>query len=792
MQSRPETGRHSIHLDQGLICENCHTGYLLNLNHKNGTIDGSARDGFGIVFFDSLNTAALWNVGTRDCSSVECHGGGAQPINWYDGSGDCTACHSAGSRVDPLTTNGQGIRGKHAAHVTGAKIGCVDCHNGYKEKSTHMNGLYGKAEPDSIMNFAGMFHGSPVSSSFNDDTGLCASTSCHGGGGEINWYSDGSGCTACHAPGSWIDPLTTNGTGDRGKHIAHVTKKGIECTVCHTDYNKKPNHGNGVYGKLETDPIVYYDSSNPSASWDNGGKVCSGMNCHGSVGWYATGAIDCAICHAPGSTYDPLTINGTGLYGKHVKHVSERGMACTKCHYGYTGLTTHANGVLDTMDPATGITFFDATNPSGTWSGDTGPRTGGCASLSCHGPSALGWYGTDSWVLPDCSVCHRNAIGGRRQVFDTNGDGTGSGGDFNLPSHHVINYNARTNQIITTADCVMCHDMGVHMGGAVRLKHKDNSGQVVVYDPAQSSSLEPFCLSCHDSNGASVEPGKEFQPFTDPNTLGVIPNTAGITIKDNWVKTSSHKVQGLTCMGNGQPGTGCHGNNGAINGHGSNNYGLLSRTMNFQINAPSAYNANDYDLCFDCHYYYPGKRKEDILGVRQGGGYDYNHGIYTRSGSIPFGYPPYYIDSVISHFIDSDGRGMDTTKYVRKNQLHWYHLGIRLHSSGTNVASGWLYRGVGSVNDGCTTCHPIHSANIIGMKITCISCHSVHGSNTSYGMVYDEFNITHDADETAGHMGMYRSNMVNAPVFCGATLCHCGYSGSGTDHRFYNFNPSNE
>ena len=155
------------------------------------------------------------------------------------------------------------------------------------------------------------------------------------------------------------------------------------------------------------------------------------------------------------------------------------------------------NGALDTTNPAVRLVYFDSVNLSGAWVNDTGIQTGSCTSLACHGTDTLDWYGTGGWTLPACAVCHASIVGTRRQVL-------GSAGDFNRESHHVIDYSNPNNEIITAADCVVCHDMGSHMSGVLGLKNKDVSGQVIVYQAGNPSSLEPFCLSCHDSNGAST------------------------------------------------------------------------------------------------------------------------------------------------------------------------------------------------------------------------------------------------------------------------------------------------
>ena len=114
------------------------------------------------------------------------------------------------------------------------------------------------------------------------------------------------------------------------------------------------------------------------------------------------------------------------------------------------------------------------------------------------------------------------------------------------------------------------------MSGEIRLKDKDNSGQVIVYNPQTPSSLEPFCLSCHDDDGDRGN----MSPFSSSNILGEIPNSAGNKIAGYWNNTySKHKDKGLTCAGSGEANTGCHGNNGTINMHGVVAYPVLPVIM---------------------------------------------------------------------------------------------------------------------------------------------------------------------------------------------------------------------
>lgn len=450
-----------------------------------------------------------------------------------------------------------------------------------------------------------------------------------------------------------------------------------------------------------------------------------------------TRLTDCtASCHNSSSTIapNPLVTNGTGTFGKHVRHVSDRGIPCEKCHNAYVQMPTHMNGVRDTANPAVLIVYFDAANPKGLWTGDTGTGTGSCSNLDCHGSTVLDWYGTNTYTLPACTTCHTSPVGTRRQVF-------GAGGDFAsnpaVSSHHVTGASDPLE-----AQCKVCHDMAHHMAGTVRVQNADTVA-VIAYDPALPSSIEPFCLSCHDADGAAatlISGGTPTSPFNDGSVLGGPPPNlyqAGDKIAGYWNGPgNTHKASGgLTCAGSGVPSTGCHGNNGKINMHGSSVKGLLTNNMNFQIpltfdytDPVSAFVYDNYKLCFDCHDSYPSVSKEVVLGYRRGGKYD---------PTYPYNWAPtpYYTSGIQSLFRD---RYIDSAAYYPSywggvNQpynndvwladyapLHNYHL---LGDIPTWLS--WKYRG--------------DSAQV--GRITCMTCHNVHGTNGTVRITYQEFGI---------------------------------------------------
>ncbi len=174
----------------------------------------------------------------------------------------------------------------------------------------------------------------------------------------------------------------------------------------------------------------------------------------------------------------------------------------------------------------------------------------GTTCTTCH-PHDDGFAPTAG----SCSDCHNTVQdngddippGGRRAVI----------GEFGFASHHL------QGASIEDADCTVCHEMSQHQQGQVRLKDADdptNPALVVALagDPATDSTeavkLEPFCLACHDGDGAGGS-----APFSDGITPLAIDAAA-------WA-SAAHKVGGavqLTCYGDGGS-FGCHSS-----GHGSN------------------------------------------------------------------------------------------------------------------------------------------------------------------------------------------------------------------------------
>ncbi len=407
-------------------------------------------------------------------------------------------------------------------------------------------------------------------------------------------------CKTCHNPSGMAASMP-----DVSMHTDGNTFE-IGCGVCHDPHNTDPNSGQGA-GLIRDE--LRFSAASQAVAWPSGGandyvvgappyngvcEVCHtsagnhrnnatgdhghfiGMDCvgchqHTSNFQVGEGSDVCVSCHQPGNlvdAVDPMTTNGSGLSGKHTKHVTERNIGCVKCHSEYISAPTHIDDALDTTDPSVTLTLFDEVNTSGVWSGDSGPSTGTCASMNCH-DTDMDWYGTTPWVLPDCTTsCHNAALATRRQV-------TGAGGDFTRSQFTHADS-------VVAADCLLCHNNDEHMAGTVRLANVDTPATIYDYE-GNFATLGEFCLSCHD--GAA---GGDSTPFSDGVTVpGLEPE---ITISTHYTTAE------ISCFD-------CHMSGITQNAHGSESTNLsqISDTVDGQPVSFTANPGDAADLCMACH-----------------------------------------------------------------------------------------------------------------------------------------------------------------------------------------------
>jgi hypothetical protein len=140
-------------------------------------------------------------------------------------------------------------------------------------------------------------------------------------------------------------------------------------------------------------------------------------------------------------------------------------------------------------------------------------------------------------------------------------------------------------------DCLVCHDYDhatkPHKKGTPYLNHKDGAASIE-FNVSMPSSLEPFCLSCHDNNGVTATNNDVNYNNTSkrPFTKETESSNEAPDVKSNW--TGSAHSANISCFGDGVS-NGCHGNP-----HGSGKRALLA-PYNEAVGEDQKY------FCFNCH-----------------------------------------------------------------------------------------------------------------------------------------------------------------------------------------------
>jgi predicted CXXCH cytochrome family protein len=401
-------------------------------------------------------------------------------------------------------------------------------------------------------------------------------------------------CSTCHNQHSSAAPdyMRTSNAGD------------AMCKNCHTVRNVG-RYADNTAVNIGSHPVgITYNSGDPRF-------VASPI----SPVELITSKVECSSCH---KVHHSPNSNGYALRMEYsdalcIKcHVSmaprrnlvHEGLSCISCHITHKAGLTNIMLIRDTINtPNSGAkpVIFIANNNASGFAGGSSPFKGVCEACHTQTDHYTNTSGgtTDARHVPatqscvtchphedafyaqtNCLDCHKaitdkpgiGPAGGRRQIVDVNGNGTGLGGDFKRSSHHV------SGTVPNTSDCILCHYMGDHQKGTVKLMDPDSGYlKIITYNPLIKASLESFCINCHDADGA----GGDLTPFSDNIAVPFVD-------KSIWT-SSSHKNKPLSCAD-------CHDN-----GHGSNKRHILT-PFNKVADANADPMDDEEDFCYkSCH-----------------------------------------------------------------------------------------------------------------------------------------------------------------------------------------------
>lgn len=484
------SGSHTMHVGRDyygqyvFACSICHSSTASGNstignrdNHVNRKIDVVLNNTFGGSYSGNghLPGSAFGQCANNYChSDVQPDGGVGGPTTYATptwgavNSIGCGGCHATGGHGHGTTSRmATGSHQKHLSYsftTTTDTVKCIICHkytdypfitscfgNPYGNIICHASGTSAKhangkinVRLDPVFGNMSAYQGSPEPGNGYSN---CTNTYCHSNGTSIatgaippsittNWGSGTVACNACHGN----PPSYANGEPKANSHAKHAS---FSCSRCHygttttgttvTSVSLHVNKAFNVSGPPET-PFTYSYAATGGTCTSNschsdGTSVSTGTNAYSSATWGSPSG--CTACHGAPPDY----ISGTPKTNSHSRHSY---MSCSKCHWAttqtdntITGPTAHLNNQ------------YDVSNSSGTLGYSYSATGGSCSgAFGCHQTAT--WGGSVQANFSDCLSCHKSAMGGVRQVADSNGDGTGAGGDFKKASHHVLNYKTVT------------------------------------------------------------------------------------------------------------------------------------------------------------------------------------------------------------------------------------------------------------------------------------------------------------------------------------------------------------
>jgi predicted CXXCH cytochrome family protein len=377
-----------------------------------------------------------------------------------------------------------------------------------------------------------------------NDTIVCST--CHdqhtsAGIGFLRTSNNGDAmCKDCHSPRN-VGIYTNDNTNNKGSHPVGLAYNGAD-----SRFNAAPTSMQIVNGKIECLSChqMHFANTNDGTLLraNNDANFCT--DCHA---YKSHKSMDCAVCHQTHNN------NKANIYMIRNSITTPNSGNRTVSFIAETGTNSFAdgNGSYDGICEVCHTTPIHHTNTD-----DGGTHQDATNCTTCHP------HNSRFFPQTQCLSCHNSAQGSRRII-------TGASGDFVRTSHHADNVKAK--------DCVICHYMGNHMNGTVQLMDPDLRDLLVYdYDSGNKSTVENFCINCHDADGVNGD----LTPFTDNIIVPLVDNT-------KWA-SSSHKNSTYTCMD-------CHDN-----GHGSNKDKMLEPYA-YAGDASADPMNDEEEFCENCH-----------------------------------------------------------------------------------------------------------------------------------------------------------------------------------------------
>jgi hypothetical protein len=381
-----------------------------------------------------------------------------------DSANQCQFCHTANG-IDDSTI---GTRYQASIHGQSTHAACSACHYG-TANGGHPGSVSSKTVNSST--FLATVDGVVGANGNAVAKGAVYCSSCHNGSYPVPHSVTGLGtsCAACHTGTNG-----TNGTGDAHSIQDVATMSGLTNTLCENC------HGQATKGNGSASIYTQYKASvHGGSDGDAGHSSCAA--CH-------SGSHD-ASKHPSSANVDPVTLLTKTATVQTSKGTLAQGVIfCTGCHNPIPHDTNLAAGV------SCATCHVSATGTGG--AGDLPHNVKGLSCTGCH------------------SVPQTNPFSDKALVADNNSGVRAVTGEFTKWSHHIVNAPGVAAQ---DEQCAVCHlegtvgmygfgvDGGKHMtDNKIHLRNADTDADLQ-WDPASPnhSTMDTFCMSCHDANGAT-------------------------------------------------------------------------------------------------------------------------------------------------------------------------------------------------------------------------------------------------------------------------------------------------